>query len=193
MGFSFCSFVHCRDLVRMTICWKASGAVWWNCSLGKFLEFSICSLRSRLRAPLRIFLRQTLCRIFGQTLGQKPSGPAAPRVFGRGSGLRCGFGFAFGKSFGVPSIYSLGNRLRTLGTSLGNSFTTLHPRLFNRLYQSDKKINAYSSLWSGLPARSVLPTIALKSSRVLLTVELLEFRYLTIFLKFFDMYDNRDL
>ena len=135
MGFSFCSFVHCRDLVRMTICWKASGAVWWNCSLGKFLEFSICSLRSRLRAPLRIFLRQTLCRIFGQTLGQKPSGPAAPRVFGRGSGLRCGFGFAFGKSFGVPSIYSLGNRLRTLGTSLGNSFTTLHPRLFNRLYQ----------------------------------------------------------
>ena len=87
-----------------------------------------------MRAPLRIFLRQTLCRIFGQTLGQKPSGPAAPRVFGRGSGLRCGFGFAFGKSFGVPSIYSLGNRLRTLGTSLGNSFTTLHPRLFNRLY-----------------------------------------------------------
>ena len=58
---------------------------------------------------------------------------AAPRVFGRGSGLRCGFGFAFGKSFGVPSIYSRGNRLRTLGTSRGNSFTTLHPRLFNRL------------------------------------------------------------
>ena len=63
--------------------------------------------------------------------------PQAPRVFGRGSGLRCGFGFAFGKSFGVPSIYSLGNRLRTLGTSLGNSFTTLHPRLFNRLYHSE--------------------------------------------------------
>ena len=57
MGFSFCSFVHCRDLVRMTICWKASGAVWWNCSLGKFLESSICSLGCRLRAPLRIFLR----------------------------------------------------------------------------------------------------------------------------------------
>ena len=144
MGFSFCSFVHCRDLVRMTICWKASGAVWWNCSLGKFLEFSICSLGSRLRAPLRIFLRQTLCRIFGQTLGQKPSGPAAPRVFGRGSGLRCGFGFAFGKSFGVPSIYSLGNRLRTLGTSLGNSFTTLHPRLFNRLYQSQTQLKSHS-------------------------------------------------
>ena len=146
MGFSFCSFVHCRDLVRMTICWKASGAVWWNCSLGKFLEFSICSLGSRLRAPLRIFLRQTLCRIFGQTLGQKPSGPAAPRVFGRGSGLRCGFGFAFGKSFGVPSIYSLGNRLRTLGTSLGNRFTTLHPRLFNRLYQFDV-IFIYLLVW----------------------------------------------
>merc|ERR1712015_494832 len=64
--------------------------------------------------------------------------PAAPPVFGRGSGLRCGFGFAFGKSFGVPSIYSLGNRLRTLGTSLGNRFTTLHPRLFNRLYHSNK-------------------------------------------------------
>ena len=88
---------------------------------GRFLEYSMESLVSILKAPL------------GQTLGQKPSGPAAPRVFGRGSGLRCGFGFAFGKSFGVPSIYSLGNRLRTLGTSRGNSFTTLHPRLFNRL------------------------------------------------------------
>ena len=92
--------------------------------LGRFLEYSMESLESILKAPL------------GKTLGQKPSGPAAPRVFGRGSGLRCGFGFAFGKSFGVPSIYSLGNRLRILGTSLGNSFTTLHPRLFNRLYQT---------------------------------------------------------
>ena len=86
-----------------------------------------------MRAPLRIFLRQTLCRIFGKTLGQKPSGPAAPRVFGRGSGLRCGFGFAFGKSFGVPSIYSLGTPLSTRGTSRGAPFTIIPPRLFHRL------------------------------------------------------------
>ena len=58
---------------------------------------------------------QTLCCIFGQTLGQKLSEPAAPWVFGLGSGL------------------GLGNRLRTQGTSWGNRFTTLHPRLFNRL------------------------------------------------------------
>ena len=43
--------------------------------LGRFLEYSMESLESILKAPL------------GQTLGQKPSGPAAPRVFGLGSGL----------------------------------------------------------------------------------------------------------
>ena len=58
---------------------------------GRFLEYSMESLVSILKAPL------------GQTLGQKPSGPAAPRVFGLGSGL------------GGPSIYSLGTPLRTLG------------------------------------------------------------------------------
>ena len=123
----------------MTICWKALGVVWWIRSLGKYLEFSICSLGSWLKAPLRIFLRQTLCRIIGQTQVQKPLGPAAPRVFGLGSGLWCGLGFAFGKSFGGPSINSLGNRLKTLCTSLGNRFTTLHPRLFNRLYHTKPK------------------------------------------------------
>ena len=51
---------------------------------GRFLEYSMESLESILKAPL------------GQTLGQKPLGPAAPRVFG--------LGFAFGKSLG-PSIY----------------------------------------------------------------------------------------
>ena len=43
--------------------------------LGRFLEYSMESLESILKAPL------------GQTLGQKPSGPVAPRVFGHGSGL----------------------------------------------------------------------------------------------------------
>ena len=43
--------------------------------LGRFLEYSVESLESILKAPL------------GQTLGQKPSGPAAPRDFGLGSGL----------------------------------------------------------------------------------------------------------
>ena len=60
--------------------------------LGRFLEYSMESLESILKAPL------------GQTLGQKPLGPAAPRVFGLGSGRGCGLGFAFGKSLGA-SIY----------------------------------------------------------------------------------------
>ena len=61
--------------------------------------------REYIEGPLGIFFWQTLCRILGQTLGQKPSGPAAPWVFGLGSGLGCGLGFAFGKSLGWPSIY----------------------------------------------------------------------------------------
>ena len=76
--------------------------------LGRFLEYSIESLGRILKAPLGIFFWQTLGRILGQTLGQKPSGPAAPRVFGLGSGLGCGLGFAFRKPLGRPSIYSLG-------------------------------------------------------------------------------------
>ena len=47
--------------------------------------------------------------------GQKPSGPAAPRVFGLWSGLGCGLGLAFRKSLGGPSIFSLGSTLSTLG------------------------------------------------------------------------------
>ena len=36
-----------------------------------------------------------------------------------GSGRRCDRGFAWGKSWGGPSINSIGNRLRTQGTSVG--------------------------------------------------------------------------
>ena len=65
----------------------------------------------------------------------------ALRVFGLGSGLWCGLGFAFGNSFEAfnqllsEQIRDWVNRLRTLGTSLGNRSTTLHPHLFNRLSQ----------------------------------------------------------
>ena len=41
--------------------------------------------------PLTVFLKQTLGRILGQTLDQRPLRPAAPWVFGLG----CSFGFAF--------------------------------------------------------------------------------------------------
>ena len=56
-----------------------------------------------------------------QTLGQKPSGPAAPRVFGLGSGL------------GGPSIYSLGTPLRTLGNLPRGSIHHYTPSAFPQI------------------------------------------------------------
>ena len=76
---------------------------------GGFREFSMESLGRILKAPR------------GQTQGQKPEGPQAPRVFGRGSGR------------GGPSIYSRGTPLSTRGTSRGAPFTIIPPRLFHRL------------------------------------------------------------
>ena len=76
---------------------------------GRFLEYSMESLVSILKAPL------------GQTLGQKPSGPAAPRVFGLGSGL------------GGPSIYSLGTPLRTLGNLPRGSIHHYTPSAFPQI------------------------------------------------------------
>ena len=67
------------------------------------------SLESILKAPL------------GQTLGQKPSGPAAPRVFGLGSGL------------GGPSIFSLGTPLRTLGNLPRGSIHHYTPSAFPQI------------------------------------------------------------
>ena len=46
---------------------------------------------------------------------QKPSRPAAPRIFGLWSGLGCGLGFAFRKSLGGPSIFFLGSSLSIRG------------------------------------------------------------------------------
>ena len=43
------------------------------------------------------------------------SGPAASRVFDLWSGLGCGLEFAFRKSLGGPSIFSLGSTLSNLG------------------------------------------------------------------------------
>ena len=77
--------------------------------LGRFLEYSMESLESILKAPL------------GQTLGQKPSGPAAPRVFGLGSGL------------GGPSIFSLGTPLRTLGNLPRGSIHHYTPSAFPQI------------------------------------------------------------
>ena len=77
--------------------------------LGRFLEYSMESLESILKAPL------------GQTLSQKPSGPAAPRAFGLGSGL------------GGPSIYSLGAPLRTLGNLPRGSILHYTPSAFPQI------------------------------------------------------------
>ena len=81
--------------------------------LGRFLEYSMESLESILKAPL------------GQTLGQKPSGPAAPRVFGLGSGL------------GGPSIFSLGTPLRTLGNLPRGSIHHYTPSAFPQIVPTD--------------------------------------------------------
>ena len=97
---------HCRDLVRMTICWKASGVVWWICSLGKSQEFSICVLGSWLK------------------LHQRPDSRPRPLAEGLAEDV------AEGLSEENPEGYI---QFRTWGTSRGNRFTTLHLRLFNRL------------------------------------------------------------
>ena len=90
--------------------------------LGRFLEYSMESLESILKAPL------------GQTLGQKPSGPAAPRVFGLGSGL------------GGPSIFSLGTPLRTLGNLPRGSIHHYTPSAFPQIVPPS---SAYSTSPSG--------------------------------------------
>ena len=93
--------------------------------LGRFLEYSMESLESILKAPL------------GQTLGQKPSGPAAPRVFGLGSGL------------GGPSIFSLGTPLRTLGNlprgSIHHYTPSAFPQIVPLLVTSKARISAFGA------------------------------------------------
>ena len=62
-----------------------------------------------IEGPLRDFLKANPWPHPCQTKSQKPSGPAAPYVFGLRSGLGCGLGFAFIKSLVGPSIFSLGS------------------------------------------------------------------------------------
>ena len=94
-----------------------------NGALGRSLEYSMYSLGKLLKASFGIFWRWTLGHILGQTKAQKPLGPAAPQVFGLMSVLGCGLGFAFRKSLGGPSIFSLGSTLRIF--SLGSTLSTL--------------------------------------------------------------------
>ena len=100
---------------------------------GRSLEYLMESLGSILKVPHGIFFWQTLGRILGQTLGQKPLGPAAPRVFGRGFGLGYGLGLAFRKSLGGPSIYSLGTPLSTLGNLPRGSIHHYTPSAFPQI------------------------------------------------------------
>ena len=97
--------------------------------LGRFLEYSMESLESILKAPL------------GQTLGQKPSGPAAPRVFGLGSGL------------GGPSIFSLGTPLRTLGNLPRGSIHHYTPSAFPQIVPME---HTHFTMEKFTPAKCVL-------------------------------------
>ena len=94
---SLITVAHCRDLLRMTICWKASGVAWWS-----------CSPRDVPWVPT-LYPREL---IDGKQANPLPHLQPDPR----------------------PS--ALGKRLRTLGNSLGNRFTTQHPWLFHRLSQT---------------------------------------------------------
>ena len=114
----------------MAICGKALGVSWWMEPLGRTLEYSKDSLRRILKAPIGIFFWQTLCRILGQTLGQKPSGPVAPWVFR--------------KPLRGPSICSLGSPLSTLRNLPRGSIHNDTPSAFQQivsLYASKFVIN----------------------------------------------------
>ena len=95
-------------------------------------ELNLC-LKGRLKATLEIFLWQTLGHILGQTLGQKPLGPAAPRVFWPWVWPRMWPWVCFRKIPRVAFNLPLGQRLSSLGTALGHRFTWLPPQLFHRL------------------------------------------------------------
>merc|ERR1712020_837392 len=88
-------------------------------------EYSMESLESILKAPL----------------GQKPSGPAAPRVFGLGSGLR------------GPSIFSLGTPLRTLGNLPRGSIHHYTPSAFPQIVPRNHSTNPQTGV-PGSPGAS---------------------------------------
>ena len=106
--------------------------------LGRFLEYSMESLESILKAPL------------GKTLGQKPSGPAAPRVFGLGSGL------------GGPSIYSLGTPLRTLGNLPRGSIHHYTPSAFPQIVPMYNALTAVVFIWFCLLKLSTIINMQMK-------------------------------
>ena len=83
-----------------------------NGALGRSLEYSMYSLGRILKTPSEFSKGEPLAT---SSARPKAKNPAAPRVFGLWSGLGCGLGFAFRKSLGGPSIFSLGSTLCTLG------------------------------------------------------------------------------
>ena len=80
-------------------------------SVGRFGENPAYG-RHQISRPMQIVAQMFL---FPLALADSIFLPAASRVFGLLSGLGCGLGFAFRKSLGGPSIYSLGSTLSTRG------------------------------------------------------------------------------
>ena len=86
-----------------------------NGALGRSLEYSMYSLWKNIEGPLRNFLKANLQPHPRPDQRPRTLGACGPQVFGLWSGLGCGLGYAFRKSLGGPSIFSLGSTLSTLG------------------------------------------------------------------------------
>ena len=90
-------------------------------AIGSFTRVLNVLPREKIEGPPMDFLK---ANIQGQTKGQKPEGPQAPRVFGLWSGRGCGQGFAFRKFQREYIEYS-----RDLPRA---PFTMIPPRLSHR-------------------------------------------------------------
>ena len=94
----------------MKICGKASEVSWWMEPLGGPLSTQCTPLENYWRPPLGFSEGEPLAT---SSARPKPRN-SETQVFGLMSVLGCGLGFAFRKSLGGPSIFSLGSTLSTL-------------------------------------------------------------------------------
>ena len=102
----------------MKICWKASEVSWWMEPSGAPLSTPCTPSEEYWRPPSEFSKGEPLATSSARPKAKNPWGLWPLRVFGLWSGLGCGLGFAFRKSLGGPSIFSLGSTLSTLGNSL---------------------------------------------------------------------------
>ena len=96
-------------------------------------EYSMYSLGRRLKVPQGIFQRRTRGHIQGQTKGQKPEGPQAPRVSGLRSGRGCGQRMALRKFRPKGAFNILPREYTEYSRELPRApFTMIPPRLSYR-------------------------------------------------------------